>query len=79
MRHGTKATQAASIRAASTMNQEFLLAVGADPVTAQLSTSYLVVPNTLPNNQQIQGHYLMGSMLRRLKNIYFQYHLGTLS
>ena len=79
VRHGTKATQAASIQVASTLDQEFLLALGTDPVTAQLWTSYLVAPETLPHEQQIQGHYLMGSMLRRLENIYFQYHLGTLS
>jgi hypothetical protein len=79
VRHGTKATQAASIHAASTLDQEFLLALGTDPVIAQLWTSYLTAPETLPHEQQIQGHYLMGSMLRRLENIYFQYHLGTLS
>ena len=79
VRHGTKATQAASIQAASTLDQEFLLALGTDPVIAQLWTDYLIDPETLPQEQQIQGHYLMGSMLRRLENIYFQYHLGTLS
>jgi len=79
VRRGTSATQAASIQAAAALDHEFLMAVGLDPVTAQLWASYLAAPETLPDDQKMQGHLLMASLLRRLENIRIQNRLGTLS
>jgi hypothetical protein len=79
VRRGTTATQAASIQAAAATDHEFLLAIGSDSVTAQLWSSYLAAPETLPDDQKMQGHLLMASLLRRLENIQIQNQLGTLS
>jgi len=79
VRRGTSATQAASIQAAAATDHEFLLTLGSDPVTAQLWASYLADPDTLPDEQKMQGHLLMASLLRRLENIQIQNRLGTLS
>jgi len=79
VRRGTSATQAASIQAAAATDHEFLLTLGSDPVTAQLWASYLAAPETLPEDQEMQGHLLIASLLRRLENIQIQNRLGTLS
>jgi hypothetical protein len=79
VRRGTSATQAASIQAAAATDHEFLLTLGSDPVTAQLWATYLAAPDTLPEDQKMQGHLLMASLLRRLENIQIQNRLGTLS
>ena len=74
-----RATQAASFQAASALDQDFLLTLGKDPVTAQLWNTYLTDPETLSTEQKRQGLYLFISFLRRLENLYFQDRLGTLS
>ncbi len=79
VRHGTRATQAASVQAASALDQEFLLTVGADPAMARLWATYLAAPETLPDDQKLQGAFLMASVTRRLENNYLQNRLGTLS
>jgi hypothetical protein len=78
VRRGTSTTQAASIQAAAAMDHEFLLTLGSDPVTAQLWMSYLAAPETLPDDQKMQGHILMTSLIRRLENLKIQNQLGTL-
>jgi hypothetical protein len=79
VRRGTSATQAASIQAAAALDHEFLMTLGLDPVTAKLWASYLAAPGSLPDDQKMQGHLLMASLLRRLENIRIQNQLGTLS
>ena len=79
VRHGTRATQAASVQAAVALDTEFLLAVGADPVNARLWATYLATPETLPEDQKLQGGFLMASVARRLEANYLQLQLGTLS
>ena len=79
VRHGTRATQAASIHAASALDQEFLMKIGESPETATLWVAYLTDPQSLPDDQLMQGHYLFGAVFRRLENIYHQHELGTLS
>jgi hypothetical protein len=71
--------QAVSIQAATTSDQDFLLVIGSDPVTAQMWSAYLRTPETLAEDQLIQGSYLMASLLRRLESIYLQKRLGSLS
>ena len=72
-------TQAVSIQAATTLDQDFLLVLGSDPVTAKMWSTYLRAPETLAENQLNQGSYLMASLLRRLESIYLQKRLGSLS
>jgi hypothetical protein len=72
-------TQAVSIQAATTLDQDFLLVIGSDPVTAKMWSTYLRSPDTLAEDQLIQGSYLMASLLRRLESIYLQKRLGSLS
>ena len=72
-------TQAVSIQAATTLDQDFLLVIGSDPVTAKMWSTYLRAPETLAEDQLIQGSYLMASLLRRLESIYLQKRLGSLS
>ena len=79
VRLGTRATQAASFQAASALDQDFLLTLGKDPVTAQLWNTYLTDPESLSTDQSLQGLYLFISFLRRLENLYFQHRLGALS
>jgi hypothetical protein len=79
VRRSTAATQAASVQAAAATDHEFLLTLGSDPVMAPLWATYLATPEILTDNQQMQGHLLMASLLRRLENIYIQNQLGTLS
>ena len=79
VRRGTRATQAASFQAASALDQDFLLTLGKDPVTAQLWNTYLTDPESLSTDQSLQGLYLFISFLRRLENLYFQHRLGALS
>jgi len=79
IRRGTSATQAASVQTAAALDHEFLMAIGSDPVTARLWATYLAAPQTLSVDQAMQGHFLMGSLLRRLENIRMQMQLGTLS
>ena len=71
--------QAVSIQAATTLDQDFLLVLGSDPVTAKMWSTYLRAPETLAEDQLIQGSYLMASLLRRLESIYLQKRLGSLS
>lgn len=79
VRRGTAATQAATVQSAAALDQDFLLTLGSDPVMAQLWANYLSEPDTLPVEQLRQGHFLMGSLLRRLENIQIQEQLDTLS
>lgn len=79
VRQSTNATQAASIQTASTLDQEFLLALGTDQATAQLWATYLTEPAALSSEQRLQGSYLMASFIRRLENVYIQKRLGALS
>ncbi len=79
VRHATRETQAVSVQTAYSLDHEFLLTIGADPVTAQLWATYLSAPETLADDQLIQGAYLMTSLVRRLENIYLQKTLGSLS
>jgi len=72
-------TQAVSIQAATTLDQDFLLVLGSDPVTAKMWSTYLRAPETLAEDQLIQSSYLMASLLRRLESIYLQKRLGSLS
>jgi len=72
-------TQAVSIQAATTLDQDFLLVLGSDPVTAKMWSAYLRAPETLAEDQLIQSSYLMASLLRRLESIYLQKRLGSLS
>ena len=78
MQSQVKEMQAVSIQAATTSDQDFLLVIGADPVTAKMWSTYLRTPETLTEDQLIQGSYLMGSLLRRLESIYLQKRLGSL-
>jgi len=79
IRNGTRETQAMGVQAAASMDQEFLLTIGASPVLANLWATYLAAPETLPDHQKLQGVYLMASLLRRTENIRLQKRLGTLS
>ncbi len=79
VRDGTRATQAASVQAASGLDQEFLLALGADSELAQIWSTYQVAPETLSPPEQLRGQYMLASLLRRLESIYFQNRLGTIS
>jgi len=79
VRHGTRETQAGSVQAAYALDHEFLLTIGADPITSQLWATYLSTPETLSDDQLLQGAYLMTSLIRRLENMYLQKNLGSLS
>ena len=72
-------TQALSIQAATTLDQDFLLLIGSDPALAQTWNTYLRAPDTLPKDQWLQGSYLMAALLRRLESVYIQKRLGSLS
>ena len=45
---------------------------------AQLWANYVSAPDTLSAAELQQGHFLMGSLLRRLENIQIQKQLDTL-
>lgn len=79
VRQSTNATQAVSIQTASSLDQEFLLALGTDQSRALLWAAYLSAPESLTDEQRLQGAYLMASFVRRLENIYIQQRLGALS
>jgi hypothetical protein len=79
VRRTTRETQAVSVQTAYSLDHEFLLTIGADPITAQLWATYLSAPETPADDQLIQGAYLMTSLVRRLANIYLQKTLGSLS
>jgi len=79
IRHSTRETQALGIQAAASLDQEFLIAVGADPATAQLWATFLYNPDELSDAQKLQGVYLLASLLRRFENVLLQKQLGTLS
>lgn len=72
-------TQAVSIQAASTSDQEFLLLLGSDPVLAKTWNTYLRAPETLAEDQRLQSSYLMAALMRRLESVYLQKRLGSLS
>jgi hypothetical protein len=80
VRQATCATQAATFQAASTLEQEFLLVLGQDPATARTWATYMFGdPFTLPEDERTQAVFLMGSLLRRLENVYHQHKLNTIS
>jgi len=79
VRHATRETQGVSVQTAYSLDHEFLMTIGADPITAQLWTTYLSAPETLADDQLNQGAYLMTSLIRRLENTYLQKILGSLS
>jgi len=79
LRGNTAAIQAQTIQTAAALDQEFLLTVGADPVTAETWATYLSSPETLTEAEGLQGAYLITSAIRRLENMYLQEQLGALS
>ena len=79
VRRSTSATHAASVQAAVALDHDFLMAIGSDPIITQTWATYLSAPKSLPVDQAMQGHFLMGALLRRLENIRIQMQLGTLS
>lgn len=80
VRQATRATQAANFQAASALEQEFLLVLGQDAATARTWTTYMFAdPVTLPEDERMQAAFLMGSLLRRLENVYHQHELGTIT
>jgi len=80
IQENTKATQAASIQAASELDQEHLLMMGADPELAQLWRTYFYgSPDDLSEAESLQGQYIFAALVRRLNNVYLQYELGALS
>jgi hypothetical protein len=80
VRHATRATQAANFEAASALEQEFLLTLGQDPATARTWAAYMFGDQTtLTDDERMQAMFLMGSLVRRLENIYHQHKLDTIS
>jgi len=80
VRQATRATQAANFQAASALEQEFLLLLGQDPATARTWATYIFGDlTTLPEDERMQAVFLMGSILRRLKNVYHQHKSDTIS
>lgn len=79
IRESTRATQAASIQAASALDQEQLLLMGADGDLARLWEGYLMAPESLSEDQRRQGRYLLAATIRRLENIYLLDQMGALS
>jgi len=80
VRQATRATQAANFQAASALEQEFLLALGQDPATARTWATYMFGDqSTLADDERLQAMFLMGSVLRRLENVYHQHKLDTIS
>ena len=79
IRVNTRATQAASIQAASALDQEHLLLIGSNPELARLWDAYFRAPESLSDDHKLQGHYLIAAVIRRLNNIYLQYQFGALS
>ena len=72
-------TQALSIQAATTLDQDFLLLIGSDSALAETWSTYLRAPDTLPEDQWLQASYLMAALLRRLESVYLQKRIGSLS
>jgi len=64
VRGNTAAIQAQTIQTAAALDQEFLVTVGADPVTAQTWATYLSAPDTLSEAQNLQGAFLFASVVR---------------
>jgi len=80
VRQATRATQAASFQTASALEQEFLLVVGQDPATARVWSTYMFGDSTtLSETERMQAAFLMGSLLRRLENVYHQHKLDTIT
>jgi hypothetical protein len=80
IRQATHATQAACFQAASALEQEFLLVLGQDPATARTWGTYMFGdPGMLSEGERMQAVFLMGSLIRRLENMYHQHKLGTIS
>ena len=72
-------TQALSIQTATTLDQDVLVVIAADPVLAATWYTYLRTPETLTEVERLQASFLMGSLLRRLEGVYLQKRLGSLS
>jgi len=79
IRASTRATQAASIQAASALDQEHLLMLGSDRELTKLWETYSYFPDTLPEDERVQGHYLLAALIRRLENVYLLNNMGALS
>jgi len=79
VRGNTAAIQAQSVQTAAALDQEFLISVGSNPITALTWATYLAAPETLSEAESLQGAYLLTSAIRRLENIYLQEQLGALS
>lgn len=79
IRQATRATQAANFQAVSALEQEFLLFLGQDDATARTWTTYMFGdPADLPDDERMRAAFLMGSLLRRLENVYHRHKLGTI-
>ena len=79
IRASTTATQAASIQMATALDQEHLLLVGAEADLARIWQTYLRDPETLTEDEQRQGAYLLAAALRRLENVWLLDRMGALS
>jgi len=79
LRSQTQETQSLGIQTATTLDQQFLLVIAADPELAQTWYTYLKTPEALTESERLQAFFLMGSLLRRLESVYLQRRLGSLS
>jgi len=75
----TQETQSLGIQTATTLDQEFLLVIAADPALAKTWYAYLRTPETLTEDERLQASFLMSSLLRRLEGVYLQWRIGSLS
>ena len=75
----TRETQSLGIQTATTLDQEFLLVIAADPALAKTWYTYLRTPETLTPDELLPASFLMGALLRRLEGVYLQRRIGSLS
>ncbi len=79
IRSNTRATQAAMLQQTVGFDIEILLGQGRDPESARVFSGFMTAPDTLSEDDYLQGRLLASASLRHIENLFLQYQSGMLS
>jgi hypothetical protein len=79
IKSNTEASKAATLQQISAGEIQLLAMMADDPVKARVVTRAMFEPQSLTEEERMQGYYLFMANIRNLENLYLQYESGFLS
>jgi hypothetical protein len=79
IRDNTIASKAATYQETVAYDMELLLTVGSTPDVARVFFTYISDPNSLDEDEFLQGRTLFTASIRNFENLYIQHEAGMLS